>query len=98
RPLPLDDDQILPWGSTAAQNRVISRPDSRNPVLFPNRWILQFRPSPDHGWISLYTLSPVEFTPKDFEIMNFSTSTKKTSFFTYEVMVTKMLLGEGVEK
>jgi arylamine N-acetyltransferase len=41
-----------------------------------------------------YCFTEAEFTPADFEVMNLWTSTSRTSFFTYTVLCTKMILGE----
>lgn len=38
-----------------------------------------------------------EFKPADFEVMNYATSTRNTSFFTYKVICVKFLLDEEKE-
>ena len=35
-----------------------------------------------------------EFLPQDFEIMNYATSSRKTSFFTYKIICLKLSLDE----
>ena len=55
-------------------------------------WIFQHRDRPDAEWIPQYCFTETEFLPQDYEIMNFWTSQSRTSFFTYRVVVVKMIM------
>jgi arylamine N-acetyltransferase len=58
-------------------------------------WIYQHRNGIDRPWLPTYAFSEMEFTPSDFEMMNYFTSSHRTSFFTYSVVCVKMILDEG---
>ncbi|RAL17563.1 arylamine N-acetyltransferase family protein [Aspergillus homomorphus CBS 101889] len=58
-------------------------------------WIYQIRHSPDSIWMPMYSFSEVEFLPQDFEVMNFATSQRRTSWFTQTLVCTRMLLDES---
>lgn len=48
------------------------------------------------GWLPGYCFPDgVEFTMADFGVMNHTTSTARTSFFTYSVICSKFMAGEG---
>ena len=49
-------------------------------------------------WIPYYCFTETEFLPQDYEMMSWFTSTNKKCFFTYTVVVMKMLLDEAGEK
>ncbi|PYI06420.1 cysteine proteinase [Aspergillus sclerotiicarbonarius CBS 121057] len=57
-------------------------------------WIYQIRYTPDSKWIPMYSFLGTEFLPQDFEIMNFATSQRQTSWFTQTVVCTRMFLDE----
>ncbi|RAH43265.1 arylamine N-acetyltransferase family protein [Aspergillus brunneoviolaceus CBS 621.78] len=63
-------------------------------------WIYQVRYARDSTWMPMYSFSEVEFLPQDFEVMNFATSQRRTSWFTQTLVCTRMLLddsGQGVK-
>ncbi|KAM7185600.1 hypothetical protein V8F20_011734 [Naviculisporaceae sp. PSN 640] len=58
-------------------------------------WVFAHRDTamgPD--WTEGYAFTEMEFFPEDFEIMNLSTMTQRTSFFTQTLMCVKMTLDE----
>ena len=59
-------------------------------------WQYQHRIDPRSEWQTMYGFTELEFLPKDYEIMNFWTSQSRQSFFTYQIVVVKMVL-EGDE-
>ena len=59
-------------------------------------WVYQRRASLDSEWRGAYAFSEMEFLPRDYEMMNFWTSQSRSVFFTYAVVVVKMLM-EGEE-
>lgn len=98
KPLPLVDGLIFDgfiakWGVTDAELRLrYQRPS--NPVL-QGLWILEHRISPSHEWTQSYCFGMTEFVPADFEVMNYTTFTRKTSWFTYKIVCQKMILDEN---
>ncbi|RAL03953.1 arylamine N-acetyltransferase family protein [Aspergillus ibericus CBS 121593] len=58
-------------------------------------WIYQIRYTPDSNWIPMYSFLGTEFLPQDFEVMNFATSQRQTSWFTQTVVCTRMFLDEA---
>lgn len=66
----------------------------------PNRkvWIFQIRYNPDSNWVPQICFSDIEFLPQDFEVMNFSVSQSRTSWFTKTFICTRMILNiDGTE-
>lgn len=93
--MPLEHNHVAKWGITEATNRLIFQEPS-HPILQGN-WRLQHRISETSDWTSLYVFNLIEFFRGDFEVMNFTTSTKPTSFFTYYMMCVKMIIDENVD-
>jgi arylamine N-acetyltransferase len=58
-------------------------------------WLYQHRNSPTQEWLPTYAFSEMEFTPSDYMMMNYFTSTHRTSWFTYLVVCVKMILEDG---
>jgi arylamine N-acetyltransferase len=58
-------------------------------------WLYQHRNSPTQAWQPTYAFSEMEFTPSDYQMMNYFTSTHRTSWFTYLVVCVKMILEDG---
>jgi len=61
-------------------------------------WILERRNNLSSPWTALYCFEDnVCFLPQDFEVMNYFTSTHRTSVFTYRVLCSKYLLADEDE-
>jgi hypothetical protein len=88
--MPLVDGQTSKWGATDAETRLIYR-EPINPVV-QGLWTLEHRISEAHDWTPSYCFGLTEFMPGDFEVMNFATSSRKTSWFTYDIVCLKMIL------
>ena len=63
-------------------------------------WIYQYRNSPTAEWNSFYCFGEFEFTPKDFEVVNYWTSTNlgPDNFQTTTVLVIRFLRGSEEEE
>lgn len=59
-------------------------------------WRYLYRGDSQAEWLVMYCFAELEFLPQDYEIMNFWTSRCPRSWFTYRVVVVKMVL-EGEE-
>jgi len=96
-PMPLVD------GYTAAQIepqtlrlRFTNIPD--NTSVEAKMWVLEVQNAPGEDWGPVYCFNEmVEFLPADFRLINYFTSTSPTSWFTYTIVVTRVLMGEDGE-
>ncbi|KAM0721497.1 hypothetical protein Q7P37_002421 [Cladosporium fusiforme] len=62
-------------------------------------WIFEGQNESSEDWKPTYCFPDhLEFLPADFAVANHFTSTSRTSFFTYQVMVVKFLFEEGREE
>ncbi|KAJ5662781.1 Arylamine N-acetyltransferase [Penicillium macrosclerotiorum] len=55
-------------------------------------WIYQTRYNPESKWLPHICFSETEFLPQDFDVMNFTVSQKRTSWFTQIFVCTRMTL------
>jgi len=55
-------------------------------------WIYQVRHNPESEWLSMTCFYDMELLPQDFELMNFATSQRRTSWFTQSFVCTRMIL------
>ena len=93
-PLPLISDS--PVHNIGTQDlRLIRETNKSLPVGQQDRWIYQFRNGQDQAWAFAYTFTDIEFTLKDYEIMNFFTSRSSDSFLTLKILVVKFLEQDG---
>lgn len=93
-PLLLTSNNIQPRlgsGSMRLINSKIAAHTDPNQRL----WIYQIRHSPTEEWESTYSFTETEFLPQDYEMMNFYTSQNRHSFFTYSILMAKMVVDEG---
>jgi arylamine N-acetyltransferase len=62
-------------------------------------WIFERQDKADGPWIPTYCFPDnVEYLPADYAVMSYFTSTSKTSFFTYKLIVAKFVLDEAGEE
>lgn len=59
------------------------------------RWIYQFRNAETQAWAIGYSFTDIEFTLKDFSVINFYTSGSPDSFLTTRILVVKFLQENG---
>jgi arylamine N-acetyltransferase len=52
----------------------------------------------EEKWTPSYCFTEMEFLPQDYEMMSWFTSTSPKSFFTRDILCTKMLMDEASEK
>lgn len=63
-----------------------------------NRWWLlqlQHEPEKNSDWYTSYCFSELEFLPWDFRVMSLWTSSSRNSFFTYNILASRAIMGEG---
>ncbi|KAJ5481105.1 hypothetical protein N7539_006999 [Penicillium diatomitis] len=67
----------------------------------PKLWCYDicYKPDDEAGkkWLPVYCFTETEFLPQDYEVMSWYTSKHPRSFFTKEIMCTKMIMDEGLE-
>ncbi|KAH7364476.1 putative N-acetyltransferase family protein [Rhexocercosporidium sp. MPI-PUGE-AT-0058] len=95
RPIHLTHGETVKWGATDAESRLIYQEPS-NPVM-QGLWVMQHRNTTLDDWTTKYCFGMTEFTAQDFEVMNYATSTRRTSMFTYMVLGSKMIFDEGLD-
>jgi len=59
-------------------------------------WIYQHRNGPKLPWIPTYCFKETEFLPSDYEVMNYYTSTNRSSLFTFHVICSKLIMEDGL--
>ena len=95
RPMPLVDgiicNGIRPQSLKLQYTNI---PENTDP--FQRLWVYQYRKDDESPWLIQYCFTELEFLPQDYAIMNYATSTRRTSFFTYKLICTKTIL-EGEE-
>lgn len=84
------------------QKRAIAESCALSGDEAPKLWCFDvcYKPNEPDGmkWVPTYCFTETEFLPQDYEMMSWFTSTNKKCFFTYSVVVTKMLLDDAEEK
>lgn len=92
-PIPLEDGtvhlRIAPSEMRLVESAIPEHTDRNQRV-----WIYQVRSSPESAWSPVYSFTETEFFPQDYEMMNFWTSTSRQCFFTYAILLAKMIMGE----
>lgn len=61
-------------------------------------WQYNIRFDEKMDWLPGYCFSEVEFTPSDFEVMNFFVSNSPKSWFTWHVVALKSIMNESTEE
>jgi arylamine N-acetyltransferase len=93
--MPLSQGQISKWGATKAETR-LTYEENANQIV-QGLWTLEHRISESQDWVPIYHFGMTEFLPQDFETMNFATSNRKTSFFTYKILCLNLIYDEDVD-
>ena len=75
-----------------AKGRLIYGPIAAQANKKQKMWVYQVKDSPERAWRPAYCFNEVEFIPKDFDVMNWHVSTARNSWFTYRLVMMKMIL------
>ena len=70
--------------------RLVGREDQR-------LWAFETRINEHEDWVPIYMFTETEFSPQDFEIANYWTSSSPRVWFTYQVVCMRMLAAREVE-
>ncbi|KAK4961761.1 hypothetical protein LTR10_002252 [Elasticomyces elasticus] len=100
RPLRLIDGKIEPNMVATPQQAIRLRHDSiaENEHQNVKLWIFERRNNDNAPWVPMYCFEDnVCFLPQDFEVLNYFTSTHRTSVFTYRVLCSKFILADEDE-
>jgi arylamine N-acetyltransferase len=95
RPLLLDAEGSMGPGIGAAATRLVKRNIPQNSDRGQELWVYEHRSDPHSEWLAMYSFSEVEFLPEDYEMMSFWTSRSRKIYFTYRVVVVRMVMEEG---
>ncbi|KAL8774617.1 MAG: hypothetical protein Q9194_004000 [Teloschistes cf. exilis] len=90
-PILLEDGTVNPRISPS-EMRVVKSALPEHTDRAQEAWIYQVRSSSDTAWSPVYSFTETEFFPQDYEMMNFWTSTSRQSFFTYAILLAKMVM------
>ncbi|KAI9678806.1 MAG: N-terminal acetyltransferase [Caeruleum heppii] len=90
-PLPLKDGG-LHEAIAPQMHRLLWTNISQNTDPSQRLWVFEARNGDHEPWRPNYCFSELEMGPTDYNIMNFFTSTSRTSIFTYTVICTKTIL------
>ncbi|GAT25958.1 N-acetyltransferase family protein [Aspergillus luchuensis] len=94
RPLPLKED-VVSVCMAPTEMRLVHEPLPEYADQTQKVWIYQIRYTPDSRWIPMYSFLGTEFLPQDFEIMNYATSQRPTSWFTQSLVCTRFIMDEA---
>jgi len=96
-PMPLDRSGTIRPHITPASVRLQWRNIPQNSDPDQRLWVYEHRIDEEHDWEMMYCFTELEFLTGDYHVMNLSTSTSPTTFFTKMVFMEKKLLGEDGE-
>ena len=91
RPLPLYPGHVSA-GIGEQQLRLVKNNILDNSDSSQSLWIYETRYTTNEPWKPIYCFTELEFLPQDYEIMNYYTSTSRTSWFTQVIVVVKMIM------
>jgi arylamine N-acetyltransferase len=80
-----------------ASIRLIFKALENTSAKYQKLWVYQHQISADSEFKDMYCFTDTEFFPRDFEMMNYWTSTSDKVIFTQKVICNKMVLGDGEE-
>jgi arylamine N-acetyltransferase len=95
KPLPLTHGLISKWGVTEQECRLTCQAPKHS--FLQGLWTFELRKSPTEEWIPMYNFATTEFFQRDFEIMSFSVSNRRTSWFTQTVFCVIFTLDDEVD-
>lgn len=98
QPLRLIQDKSGVQNVAPASVRLIWKDIEGSLNLYQKLWVYQHRISDDSDFKDMYCFTDTEFRPRDFEVMNFWTSTSPQVIFTQKLICNKMILGDEVGK
>jgi arylamine N-acetyltransferase len=96
RPLPLVEGTITP--NIGRQEMRLTK-DHKGPLVRQSNdlWTYQIRNGTDKPWQTNYVFTEIEFTPQDFRIMSYFTSTHPDSYMVNTLVAVKMLMNDEGE-
>lgn len=93
-PLPLEEEAVHERIAPGEMRLIRSKLPEHTDVN-QRMWIYQHRQTPDDKWTPMYCFTEVEFFPQDYEMMNFWTSQSRKCFFTYAIVLARILMEKG---
>ncbi|KAL5404990.1 hypothetical protein PMIN06_011202 [Paraphaeosphaeria minitans] len=93
-PMPVDHSGAIRPHIAPASARLQWRNISQNVDPDQRLWVYEHKIDEEHDWEPMYCFTELEFLPGDYRVMNLSTSTSPTTFFTKIVFMEKKLLGD----
>lgn len=96
-PMPLDHSATVHPNIAPASARLQWKNIEQNTDPDQRLWVYEHRIHQDGDFDMLYCFTELEFLHGDYQVMNLSTSTSPTTFFTQKVLIEKKLLGNDGE-
>lgn len=93
-PIPLtkgsdEEHEAVPGSFVRLVHRYIA-PNTTNHKV----WVLEIKNTTTNKWSGGYCFTEFEWLPQDFEIINYRTSRDPKSWFTYKLVLVRMLIDE----
>lgn len=95
KPLLLDTDLSQTQGIAPAEMRLVKRNLEANTDPHQRLWVFEHRNDAKSEWLAMYCFTEVEFLPQDYEMMNFWTSQSRKTWFTWRIVVVRLVMEEG---
>jgi arylamine N-acetyltransferase len=93
-PIRLIHDTTGVTNVSPASVRLIFKALESTSAKYQKLWVYQHKISADSDFKDMYCFTDTEFFPRDFEMMNYWTSTSEKVIFTQKVICNKMVLGD----
>ena len=61
-------------------------------------WVFEVRNSPEEKWMAVYCFGETEFLPQDFDSINYATSNSRASWFSYRLVLQRMVADNESKK
>lgn len=90
-PMELKEDEIVQSIPTS-EGRLKYRSIAPHTDQSQRLWVFESRIDRDSPWTPTYCFSELEFMPNDFDVMNYKTSTSRTSWFTYRFVLNNLII------
>ncbi|KIV94803.1 hypothetical protein PV10_02535 [Exophiala mesophila] len=93
-PIPLDKSTSQSYDTTPGSSVRVVRRNIASHTTDQQVWVLELSNTTTNTWSAAYCFTEVEWLPQDFEIINFNTSQSPRSWFTYRVILVRLVIDE----
>lgn len=93
-PIPLDKTTSQSYQTTPGSSVRLVHRNIASYTTDQRVWVLELSNASTNAWSGAYCFTEVEWLPQDFEIINFNTSQSPKSWFTYRIILVKLVIDE----